>query len=280
VKSCTLFFLTAVFSTVMLASDLSVWVVDAAGEIGQVDLTPGPNLGKVKLVGPSGQSLTDIAFSPTGQLYGIGPDSGAPPYNLFSINTVSGGATMIGSMTPAIGSVACAIGTCPPNSLVFSDSGALYTATDELYLINPSTGADTVVGPLGGGFVSGGDLAFVGQTLYLATANNDLVSVNPLTGGATLVGPMGVSNVFGLASPDGATLYGLAGTSVYKINPATGASTFVVNYGGQGLGQAFGEAFYDEAASQAPESSTFLLLGTGLALTAAGRIKRRLEYRN
>src|SRR5579871_234338 len=47
------------------ASDINLWVVDANGEIGLVDVTPGAHLGQVTLLGPSGVNLTDIAFDPS-----------------------------------------------------------------------------------------------------------------------------------------------------------------------------------------------------------------------
>lgn len=260
-------------SAMAFAGDINLWVDDSAGVIGLVDVTPGPNLGHVTIVGPSGVILTDIAFDSSGALFGIGPLSG-PPYDLYSLSTSTGAATPIGPLNPSLNPVACALGSCPPNSLVFGSDGALYTATDDLFTIDPATGADTDVGPLGSGFVSGGDLAFVDGTMLLATANDLLVSVDPTDGVATLVGDLGEANMFGLASPDGTTLYGVADTSVYTINPADGSATFLLNYSGQGLGQAYGEAFFTEA--ELPEPSTFGLLGAGMLAVSLLRRKRLL----
>lgn len=257
----------------IFAADINLWVDDSAGVIGLVDVTPGPNLGKVTLVGPSGVVLTDIAFDASGHLFGIGPLSSGP-FNLYSLNTTTGTASIVGALNPPVSAVPCGSATCPPNALVFSGSGTLYTATNSLYTINPVTAADTLVGPLGGGFVSGGDLAFANGKMFLATSNNSLVTVNPTTGAATLVGPMGVASMFGLASPDNATLYGVAGTSVYILDQTTGNATLLVNYGGHGLGQAFGEAFFTEATSTVPEPSSFILVGAGLL---AWRMRRRIR---
>jgi hypothetical protein len=263
----------ALLSAVAFAGDIDLWVDDSSGEIGLVDVTPGPNLGNVTLIGNSGIVLTDIAFDPSGNLFGIGPLAANAPYYLYSLSTTTGLATTIGAFNPTINSVSCSTGQCGPNSLVFSSNDTLYTATDTLFTINPTTAADTAVGPLGGGFVSGGDLAFIDGTLYLATANDDLVSVNTTTGAATLVGAIGVPSVFGFASPDDKTLYGVAGTSVYTVNTTTGAATFLANYGGQGLGQAYGEAFYTEAMAT-PEPSTLVLFGAGLLLISLRGWKR------
>lgn len=267
----------ALLAVSCFAADINIWINDDSGRIGLVDITPGPNLGNVTLIGPSGVLLGDIAFDPSGHLFGIGPLSSIPPYNLYSLSTTTGAASSIGALNPTISPVPCAIGTCPPNSLVFSSTGTLYTATNNLYSINPATAADTLIGPLGGGFVSGGDLAFANGKLFLTTADNKLVTVNPTTGAGTLVGSLSVTNIFGLASPDNATLYGVGGTSVYTINQTTGTATLLVNYGGHGLGQAFGEAFFTEAAPPGvPEPFSLTLVGTGLLLGAILRRKRQV----
>lgn len=264
----------ALLTVSCFAADINIWIDDTTGVIGLVDITPGPNLGNVTVIGSSGVVLGDIAFDPSGHLFGIGPVSGTPPYNLYSLSTTTGAATIIGALNPTIPPVPCGTQICPPNSLVFSSAGTLYTATNNLYTINPATGADTLIGPLGDGFVSGGDLAFANGKLFLSTADNRLVTVNPATGAATLVGPLSVPNIFGLASPDNATLYGVGGTSVYTINQTTGNATLLVNYGGHGLGQAFGEAFFSEAAP-VPEPFSLTLVGAGLLLGALLRRKRQ-----
>lgn len=224
--------------------------------------------GDVTLLGNAGVTLTDIAFSPSGQLYG------ATFSSFYSINTATGKASLIGSLGGTIS-----------NALVFSSDGTLYSAYGDLDTINPSNGLATRVGSLSP-YTSGGDLAFVNSQLLLATTSNQLVSVNTDTGAPTLIGDLGIGDVYGLASPDGRTLYGVAGTSVYKIDPDTGAATFLVNYGGQGLGQAGGESFYTEARSSptptptptpmavTPEPTTILMFGTGL-IGLTGALRRR-----
>ena len=121
-----------------------IWIDDSNGEIGKVDTTTGA----VTLVGNSGvSSLTDIAFDPSGNLWGIS-------FNRFySINTSTGAATLVGNL-----------GGNTFNSLVFDKNGTAYTATNTsgaLYQINTGTGAASLVGSLGGPY-SAGDLAFHG----------------------------------------------------------------------------------------------------------------------
>jgi hypothetical protein len=248
--------LVAVLGTSCFAAPIQMWVDDSAGEIGTVNVTTGA----VTLVGNAGVTLTDIAFAPNGNLYGISFS------NLYKINTTTGAASLVGSLGAANDGTA--------NALVFSSTGILYTANDHnLLTINTSTGAATLVGALGTGIGSAGDLAFVGGQLFLSDTGNHLDKVNTTTGGATQVGSTGVVNLFGLATPDNVTLYGVASTNLYTINTTTGAATLDVSYAGHGLGAANGESFITEATNATPEPSTLLLVGCGLL--AATMIRRR-----
>ena len=67
-------------------ADTNLWIDDASGNIGLVDITTGG----VSLVNSTGQSLTDIGFIGS-QMYGVTFG------NLFSINKATGASTLIGS---------------------------------------------------------------------------------------------------------------------------------------------------------------------------------------
>lgn len=213
--------------------------------------------GASTVIGSAGTQLTDIAFSTTGDLYGI---SFA---NLFKISQSTGAATLIGGLGTVSGF---------SNALVFGADGTLYMAGDRLYSINTSTGASTAIGS-GIGYQSGGDLAFIGGNLFMATQGNELVNVNITTGVGSLVGTLGVAGMFGLASPDNVTLYGVAGQSVYSVNAGTGAATFQSSFNPTVAGVAGGLAFRTEAGagSNVPEPATLALVGLALLGMAAGR---------
>ena len=86
------------------------------------------------LIGPLGFEPYDIAFNPSGQLYGI---SGVGI--LYSINANTAASTPIGSLGSFI------------NGLDFSSNGTLYgSGDDRLYTINTATGLATLVGTNGG----------------------------------------------------------------------------------------------------------------------------------
>ena len=231
-----------------------LWISDSGGRLGTVDVATG----STTVVGNMGQAMFDIAFDSVGNLWGI--SGGA---QLFSINSSTAVATLVGST-----------GTGFINSLVFGPGGVLYAAGSSLYSLNTSTGAGTLIGT-GGGYSSSGDLAFVGGNLYLSsdpTLNDSLFEIDETTGVGTNIGPIGFNAVFGLATPDNVTLYGLSGTTVLSINTATGAGAAVVGYGG-GLTAAFGTAFRTEAGAPIPEPSALSLVA--LALLGLGWASKR-----
>lgn len=230
-----------------------LWVNDGNGVLGTVDVGSG----EVDIVGNMGIGMTDIAFAPNGDLYGISATQ------LYSINSSTAAATPIGPTGISLG-----------NALVFEMDGTLYGAgggTSSLYQINPTTGAGTAIGNVG--YASAGDLAFVGADLYMSSLSHELIRID-LDGGAagTSVGPFGFTFVFGLATPGNGALYGISGTQVFSVDVASGAGTLIRNYAGQGLAGAYGSSFITEAT---PEPSAALLLAIGAGSLTCWRRRRR-----
>lgn len=233
-------------------------VHDADGVLGIVVA----DTGAVSVIGPLGVTLTDIAFDPTGALFGLSFD------DLYAVDPETAATTLIGPHDVPAG-----------NALVFGEDGTLYAAgnaSGDLFTIDPDTGATTALGFTG--FASGGDLAFVGNELFLASSDGELVEIDPSgTLQGTPVGAFGVPEVFGIATDDESALFGVGGTTIFSVDLATGAAVDPLDFGGQGLGNAFGQSFQTEAGAPPvlapiPVPASALLLGAAvMGLGAAGR---------
>lgn len=219
-----------------------LWVNDANGTLGTVDMATGD----VTVVGATGVVLTDIAFDPEGELWGISFT------NLYRINKDTGAASWVGPT-----------GVQDGNSLVFGSDGTLYSggrSTTQLNTIDTTSGNATSIGDVG--FRSAGDLAFNSGDLYMSSVSNILVkiAIEPTVSG-TGIGPIGFVNVFGMATADHETLYGISETQVFAMDVSTGQGTGILDYSGQGLFAANGTAFVSESVPE-PSSLALLIMGS------------------
>lgn len=240
------------------AADAAVLHInDSGGRLGTVDT----DTGAVTVIGATGISLTDIAFAPNGDLYGISFD------RIYRIDPATAQTTLVGDH-----------GVSGGNALVFGADGTLYAAganSTQLFTIDTATGTGTSLGDTG--VRSGGDLAFVEGQLYLASAQGDLVAIDLAAVSATTIGSFGVGNVFGISSPGDGTLFGVGGTTIFQVDLGTGAALGALSYAGQGLSAAFGQSFFGEAVPPAmdavPLPGAFVLFGTAMA--GAGYARKR-----
>ncbi len=238
----------AIFATILLLPAVNaapvLWVGDSSGKLGTVDVATGT----VNVVGNMGAVMTDIAFDSSGNLWGITFGS------LYSIDKATAASTYVGKLGTSL------------NSLVFGAGGTLYAANNSLYTINTTTGTATNLGSGGDSYSSSGDLAFIGGELFLSSTfgGDSLVKLDTATGAGTTIGVINALFVYGLASPDGNNLYGLAGTSIYSVNSTTGAGTLIRNYSGNGLGSAYGSAFISEATPAVPVPAALFMFAPAL----------------
>ncbi len=147
----------------------------------------------------------------------------------------------------------------PSGGLVPGAGGSLLTlgVDGNLYSINPSTGAETLIGATGIG-INAFSLAELNGIVYATDLSNNIYTVNPVTGAATLLAATGIppdqhypfttdpgngytylcdETLYGVngslyatydeveVSPDGSTFNTLNSADLWKINPATGIAT-------------------------------------------------------
>lgn len=237
----------ALISNAVLSGPV-LYVHDNAGKLATLDATTGD----VDIIGNMGVTMTDIAFSPTGDLYGISFG------RLYSIDIDTAQATLVGNHAVPGG-----------NTLVFGEDGTLYAAgylSKSLYTLDIGNGATTNLGNMG--FFAGCDLAFHNGHLYMASLNNKLIDIDlDNLSNTVAIGSFGLGGVFGLATGSDNNLYAVANTTVFSVNTATGGVIDFVSFAKQGLGQAFGlTSFIPDVvvAAEIAEPATILLLLSGL----------------
>src|SRR4051794_8085104 len=171
----------------------------STGNKGTVDgelVTINPATGLVTLVGPfnagptntggTPATMADLAFDPTGNLYGVSSIGGP---NLYSINVATGQATLVGPNGVSTSSTG--------GGLAISGGGVFNgTPTSTRFgTYNPGTGAYTNIAsptrPVGGAYAA---LSYDGGTLYGLdlgpgpALTTHLVTINPATGAVSDIG--------------------------------------------------------------------------------------------
>ncbi|MBU4261944.1 MAG: hypothetical protein KKC76_08730 [Proteobacteria bacterium] len=224
-----------------------LWAHDAAGQLGTIDLADS----SVDIIGTMGAVMTDIAYDADGNLWGI------TPTDLYRIDPHTATTTLIGAHNIPQG-----------NALVFGSDGLLYAAggtTAKLFILDPATGIGTGIGTTG--FFSAGDLAFYHNNLYLSSTHNELIRIDLNNNAAgTKIGDFGFYNVYGLATADNDTLYGISATKIFAVDITTGQGTLILDYKSNALGSSYGSSFITEATPQpaVPLPPSILLLGSAL----------------
>ena len=237
--------------------------------------------------------INSLARSPAGVYFSATDTSFPFPQSLFTIDPATGAGTIVASLS--FGSVSPSI-----RALAFSPAGELYaihnqgllSSPNDLYLINPVTGAGTLAGSTGlcgiqsltsspTGLLYAWDFGCSGQT------GLGLVTINPLTGAAIDVNPaMGGGSMQSLAFSAAGALYGVNNNFVdgpginpfYSINTLTGEATTIGNgpYGYTDLRGLECITCPPVQPAAVPEPPAITLLGAGcLALVVARRMRRR-----
>lgn len=155
--------------------------------------------------------------------------------------------------------------------------GAAYvgsSAAANLYSIDPTTGAGTLIGSTGLKQLSALDFnpttgVLYGIGLSAVTGGYVLATINTATGASTLVGGVTVGPFQDLAFAGNGALYGLSGGGLWSINPSNGAATLVsgstAGFFGDGLSFGSGGILYESTAINTDSDLASVSSTTGVA---------------
>jgi hypothetical protein len=143
-------------------------------------------------------------------IYRVDPATGACAVIPLSVNTELYGLTFVPP------------GVLDPIKEVLLGAGA----DSNLYVVDASTGALTLIGP--SGVRAHGDIVWTGSEAVMSVAGsvNDLLyRIDLASGNGTLIGDSGVAKLLGLAQVGG-TVFGMSGnTGIVTIDPTTARAT-------------------------------------------------------
>jgi hypothetical protein len=203
-----------------------------------------------------GMLVTVLVALPAQGAPGSGTLFGTDPSNedLIRVDPATGAGTVVGPM-----------GVGSPSLTVDPMTGAMYAGAgggdDQLYRVDPATGGTTVVGSTNLGLATVAGMDFRADGILFAAVNlagdggtgaDHLALIDPNTAAATVIGPFGscvgvtvpsggggsctLEGIEGIAFSPSGTLYGAlsargaAGApGLYRIDPATGAATFLTS---------------------------------------------------
>ncbi len=252
------------------------------GTVSRIDTATGTG----STIGNAGfTGLNSLARNSASEFFSVAGDAFAPSSTLIRIDSITGLGTSVATVNLGLAEASV-------RALAFSPTGVLYalnngggkfstTDPDDLYILDPLTGLGTLIGNTGLPGLQGLEFASDGRLFAWDIAptpglGKGLVLLDPLTGLAADVNPLlgeaaGV-DIQTLAFNSSGSLYG-GRTSLYVIDPATGATTLVGSGGYDARGMAFLADDGGPSQEIIPEPSSWLLMGVGLCglLAAAWR---------
>jgi PEP-CTERM motif-containing protein len=184
--------------------------------------------GAISLVGSTGVNFGDLT-STNSQLLGVDLTNNA----LWTINPSTAAASNEVLISGTNGDIT-SLAWDPVTHVLYGNTTSGFGGADQLYSINATTGAATLVGDIGSANVYALGFSQTGVLLGESDATVDLLSISTATGAGTDIGPTGLSGNYDLASrPGDDVVFGLGSSTygLYTYNTGTGATTLVGAYG-------------------------------------------------
>lgn len=196
-----------------------LWAVnDDTNQLVRIDTTTGVGTAIGSGFG-SGYNDMGLAFGADGTLYMASANSAGTDGNLYTVDTTTGTATLIGDLRPS--------SSLRVRSLAFT-GGVLYgwTNVDTLVSINTTTGLSTNIGAFGFPSPTAGQDGLdadqaTGLLWALSEEENRTYTLNKLTGAATIVATS--------LTCDGAACYDRGGFNGLAISPVPEPGTLVLS---------------------------------------------------
>ncbi|MBX7224681.1 MAG: gliding motility-associated C-terminal domain-containing protein [Chitinophagales bacterium] len=191
-----------------------IWAITSSKEL----VWFNPITGEEKKLANYSNTITDLAWSDNGILYGTGFNG-----EIYAINPNTGVQTLVIDL-PISGNT---------SGLCSDQNGNLYIGTrsgnTRVYQYNIASNSTTATYNISPNECSG-DLAFKDGFLYISTPTFKLVKLDISNGSFTTVNITGVGSsneVFGLTSDADGNFYISVGKKIYSLNPNTGATSLL-----------------------------------------------------
>lgn len=203
-------FCSHVYPPSCMVPDVHILVTDVSGALW--DVTPFAATTQTPITGSAGATHLDIAVLGT---------------RWFVADSVA-----IRELLPFTNTVIAELPFGGPNSLAAGPDGYLYAASNPVYRIDPDTGASELIGNLPIGHNSSGDIAFVGDRMFVSTdsgCGGALVELDVATGQSTVLGGDGLGCVYGLATIGGVLYIVNCDGKIGTFDPDTGEVSIFVD---------------------------------------------------